>query len=222
MARLRSQKSQKSLIRHYTPPPNLANYNGQAKTPQRSAIFALQALARKRGLMITREEIKEITGVATRSQARILKSKQLCTRHNHPDTGPDPCGRKRSLTRSETAAISDYLEDESVPLDDRGAPWQDIAEAASVDLPKSVHFKPPGLRTIDARVIQRACRDDEDIINAVCKEEKELDEKQAQTRYKYANEQLNACPKSLDWIDVAFCDEFHLGIGPTIIKRVKR
>ena len=145
MARLRSRKAQKALIRHYIPPPDLAQYNRQAKTPQRSAIFAIQALARKKGISVTREDIYDITGVATRKQSRILKSKQLCTRHNHPDSGPDPRGRKRSLKRSETAVIADYLNDESIPLDDRGAPWLDVAEAAGVDLPSSTHFKPPGI-----------------------------------------------------------------------------
>ena len=53
MARLRSHKTQKALIRQYTPPPDLAQYVGQAKTPQRSAVFALRALARKRDLTLT-------------------------------------------------------------------------------------------------------------------------------------------------------------------------
>jgi hypothetical protein len=59
-------------------------------------------------------------------------------------------------------------------LDDRGKPWQDIAEDAGVILPKTTRFKPPGLCTIEPQSIRRACKSDEGIINTVCDEEKEL------------------------------------------------
>ena len=166
--------------------------------------------------------MRKITGIAQRGQTRILSSKQPRTCRNNPDSGPDPRGRKRALKRLDIAAISNYLNDESVPLNDRGAPWQDIAEAAGVELLDSTHFKLAGRRTISARAIQRACRDDEDIINAVCEEEKELDEQQARLRCEFAEKQLELRPRSYNWKDVAFCDEFHLGIGPQITKHVKR
>jgi hypothetical protein len=71
MARVRSRKAQKVQIRYYTPPPDLAEYNGQAKTLQRSAVFALQAFACKRGIEIKAEEVRDITGVPPRNQTRI-------------------------------------------------------------------------------------------------------------------------------------------------------
>ena len=212
MAQLQSCKVQKALIRQYTPPPDLAQYVGQVKTPQRSAVFVLRALARKRDLTLTREEIRDITGVAPRIQSRILSSKQLRTRHNQPDAGPDPRGKPRSLKHSETAAIANYLDDEHIPLDDKGAPWVDIAEAAGVELPPSIHY----------RTIQRTCKKDERIINAVCEEEKELSRTQADNRLDFIDVQLPQRPHSKDWEDVAFCDEFHFGIGPQITKRIKR
>ena len=129
---------------------------------------------------------------------------------------------EKTSSTVKTAAIADYLDDETVSLDDRGAPWQDIAEAAGVELPKTQHLKPPGLRTLTSQSIQRACRDDEDIINAVCEEEKELKKEQAKQRYEHAIEQLTLRPRSYNWKDVAFCDEFHLGIGPQVTKYVKR
>ena len=79
----------------------------------------------------------------------------------------------------DTSAISNYLDDYTVPLDDKGLPWLDIAEQAGVDLPKTSHFKPPGLRTVSTQTLQRACKADEDLINAICKEEKELTKTQA-------------------------------------------
>jgi hypothetical protein len=59
-------------------------------------------------------------------------------------------------------------------LDDRGKPWQDIAEDAGVILPKTTHFKSPKLCTVEPQSIRRAYKSDEGIINAVCDEEKEL------------------------------------------------
>ena len=134
--------------------------------------------------------MRKVTGVAERVQTRILASKQVRTRHNQPDSGPDPRGRKRGLTRTETAAISDYLDDSTTSLDDKGKPWLDIATDAGVKLPKTTHFNPPGLRTINPKPIQRACKDDEDIINAICEEEKELTQKQADTHLDWINKQL--------------------------------
>ena len=52
---------------------------------------------------------------------------------------------ERALTRSDTAAVGNYLNDDTVPLKDRGAPWLDVAEAAGVILPETTHFKPGGL-----------------------------------------------------------------------------
>ncbi|KAE9380926.1 hypothetical protein N431DRAFT_523394, partial [Stipitochalara longipes BDJ] len=62
----------------------------------------------------------------------------------------------------------------------------------------------------------------EDIINAVAEEEKELTEAQAQARTDWTDEQLPIRPHPKDWEDVAFCDEFHFGIGPQTTKRLKR
>lgn len=65
-------------------------------------------------------------------------------------------------------------------------------------------------------------RDDENIISAICEEEKELPESQARARREHYTEQLQIRPHSENQKDVAFCDEFHLGIGPQVTRRVKR
>ena len=79
----------------------------------------------------------------------ILASKQVKTQHNQPDSGPDAQGRKRELTCTETAAISNYL-------DYKGKPWLDIAEDAGIELPKTSYFKPPGLRTMQSAKKRRS------------------------------------------------------------------
>ena len=76
--------------------------------------------------------------------------------------------------RSDTAAIADYLDDSNTTLDEKGAPWLDIAEQAGIELSCTTYFKPPGLRLVNIQSIQRACKADEGIINAIYKEEKEL------------------------------------------------
>ena len=60
------------------------------------------------------------------------------------------------------------------------------------------------------------------MINAVCEEERELTDTQATLRRDQSDEQLAIRPRSYKWKDVAFCDEFHFGIGPQVTLRVKR
>ena len=215
-------RSRKSVARHYTPPPELCQSEGQAKTPQRAAVIAARAYAQELGIPIPQSLVRKVTGVAERVQSRILASKQVRTRHNLPDSGPDPRERKRYITRADSAAIAAYVDDETVPLNDRGAPWLDLAEASGVQLPQTYHFNPPGYRTIEPQSIQMTCQRDEGIINAVCEEEKELTDNQATSREDWSVDQLAIRPHSCHWKDVAFCDEFHFGIGPQVTKRVKR
>ena len=79
-----------------------------------------------------------------------------------------------------------------------------------------------GFRTLHPRTIQRSCKKDEGIINAVCEEEKGLKREQANKRLDFTDIQLPKRPHSEDWKDVAFCDEFRFGIGPQVTKRIKR
>jgi hypothetical protein len=215
-------RTRRSRARHFTPPCELTCSDGQIKTPQRCAILTARLLAQELNIQIPQPLLHSLTGVPPRNQSRILASKQVRTLHNQVDKGPDPRGRKRALNRSDTTAIADYLNDDSIPLDDKGKPWADIAEASGVVLPQTYHFKTPGYRTINPKPIQRACRDDEGIINAVCEEEKELTPKQAKARLNWINIQLSVRSHSDNWKDVAYYDEFHFGIGPQITKRIKR
>jgi hypothetical protein len=51
------------------------------------------------------------------------------------------------------SVIADYLDDDIVPLDNRGKLWQDIIEDAGVILPKTTYFKPPRLYIIKPQSI---------------------------------------------------------------------
>ena len=79
-------------------------------------MIAAKAFAQELGIPIHKSLVRKVTGVAERVQTRILALKQVRTRHNVPDSGPDPRGAKRAITRSETAVITAYVDDESVPL----------------------------------------------------------------------------------------------------------
>lgn len=100
------------------------------------------------------------------------------------------------ITRSETAAIANYPNDDSIPLNDKGKPWLDITQEAGVSLPQTYHFNPIGYRTIEPQSLLRACKDDKGLINAVCKEEKELTSTQAKRRVIWINIQLPIRPHS--------------------------
>ena len=193
MARINSngaiQKPRKSRARPYTPPPDFVHTAGaqlDPETPSRSRVIMVKLLAQK-DYHIPQEVVREITSVPPRVQSRIIASKQPRRLHNRPDSGPDPRGRKRKLTRSDTAAVGNFLDDDSTTLDEKGLPWQDLAESSGVELPKTYHFKPAGYRELHLKAIQRACKQDEKIINAKAEEEKLLDEKQATARIEHCN-----------------------------------
>jgi hypothetical protein len=214
-------RSRPSRARYKTPPPDLFAEN-QPQTPQRAGVYWAYQYAHALGISIDRNTIHQVTGVPVRCQSRILQSNRARTRHNQADKEPDPRGRKRALTRSDTAAIADYLDDPTTFLDAKGAPWQDLAGAAGVELPSTIHFKPSGKRILNPQAIQQACKDDEDIINAICEEEKLLDPRQAKERLDWTDVQLEVRPHPKDWEKVYFCDEFHFYLGPTVTKRIKR
>ena len=215
-------RTRKPRARHFTPPIELSFSEGQIKTPQRCAVLAAKAFSQELGIPISQELVRKVTGVPPRNQTRILASKQVRTLHNQPDSGPDPRGRKRVITRTESAAIADYLDDPVISLDEKGKPWLDIAENAGVALPQTVHFKPPGIRTVTTKTVQHSCAVDEGLINAVYEEEKGLTTAQATVRLDWIDEQLPCRPRSKHWKDVAFYDEFHFGIGPQTTRRMKR
>jgi hypothetical protein len=206
------RSTRKPRGRHFTPPPGLHTSSGHVKTPQRCGVLFAKAFSQELGIPISQALVRKVTGVAKRVQRRILATKQTRTLHNRND-GRDPRGRKRAMTRSDTAAIGNFLTDETVPLNDRGAPWLDVAEAAGVTLPETTHFKPYGRRVVTPQAVQRACKIDEDIINAKCEEDRLLKKEQAEARLDWVNEQLSARPRSRYWKDVAFCDEYHLELG---------
>ncbi len=76
-----------------------------------------------------------------RTRSRILKEKEARTYYNRLDLGLDPRGKKRALLRSETATITNYLDDKSIILDDKGKPWLNITKDTRVDLLETIYFK---------------------------------------------------------------------------------
>lgn len=77
-----------------------------------------------------------------------------------------------------------------------------------------------------------ASANDEDMINAKCKEEKELTEAQAKSRRIWSDLHLGKKegyqevpgdrPRSKDWKNVSFADEFNFGLGTQLTRWIKR
>jgi hypothetical protein len=189
MGRIRSRKSQ---ARHFTPPPDLQHTQKlkHPRTPSCCSVLWAKAFSQELGITIKQDVIQKLTGIPPSGQTQILATKQVQTLYNIPDSGPDPHRQKRALTQQDTTAIAHYINDGTVPLDDWGAPWQDIAVEAGVTLSKTTHFKPPGSCTVQPQTIQRACKVDHSIINAVCEEEKELMDDQATAQQEWCTDQL--------------------------------
>ena len=68
------------------------------------------------------------------------------------------------------AIMGDYLSDSPTSLNDKGKPWLDIAKAAGIVLSETHHFKRARHRIVETQSVQRACKEDENLINAVAKE----------------------------------------------------
>jgi hypothetical protein len=53
-------------------------------------------------------------------------------------------------------------------------------------------------------------------------EERELDKRQCTNRLKFMDAPLEKRPHSVDYDNVAFCDEYYFGLGPEVTHRIKR
>ena len=69
-----------------------------------------------------------------------------------------------------------------MPLNDKGKPWKDIIQNAGVLIPQILHWNPPGLYDAIEREIRKVLYKEKGIINAICKEKRDLTNNQATTR----------------------------------------
>jgi hypothetical protein len=128
----------KSRARPITPPSSLLKVQGHAETPQKSAIFAIKYFCQIRGIVApTTAELQLITGVAPRNQLNIVRTNDCRTRHNQVTKGPDPRGRKRTVSEVATAQVVDYLTDPSKSLKEKSQPWLNIVDAAGAKVDTS-------------------------------------------------------------------------------------
>ena len=114
-------RSRPSLARYYAPPSDLIHTPYiDIETPSRCGVLYARLFSQATGQRISSATIRVVTGVAERDQSRILALKQVRMTHNIPDSGPDPRGRKPAILRSDTAAITLYLSDNKVDINDKG------------------------------------------------------------------------------------------------------
>ncbi|KAG4428113.1 hypothetical protein IFR05_016404 [Cadophora sp. M221] len=162
----------------YTPPPDLAfDGTGHANTPARTAVIVCKLLEQELNVLIPCELVQRVSGIPPRSQSRTLTSHSPRKLHNRPDLGPNPRGRVLILSRDDIATIAAYVEDPSTSLHNKGLPWAGIATTAGVQLPETVYLFLAEKRLVNEQSIRNACARDEDMINAICEEEIELNPK---------------------------------------------
>lgn len=216
------KRQRKSNRKHFTPPKAIYSSAKHHETPQRSSLFAAKATAQFLDKPIDATALHTITGIPPRSQTRILRSGEVRRLHNQEDLGPDPRGPNRVVTREITRAVGEFVRDPNVPVEDKSAPYLDLVTLAGHEIPKTLHHKPYGYREVEAQTIQQHLKRDEGIGSFVREEEKELNRAQRDQRLDWIDIQLPIRPRSENWRDCAFCDEFHFSIGPQETKRMKR
>ena len=116
--------------KHFTPPPELyhnAGENKHPKTPPRTGVLYAKIFGQLLGKAIPPAIIQQATGIAERSQQRIIASKQCRTTHN---SRLKTRGRNRALTKEDTYAIAVYLDNPNLNQDSKSAPWQTIVQEA--------------------------------------------------------------------------------------------
>jgi len=153
MGRIRKPGStRKSRARFFIPSPDILHTGDQRhpKTSSRTAVIVAKLYAQELNITIPLATIEKVTGVRECNQQRILRSHQSRTLYNEPDAGSDPCGRKRGLMCNNTSAITDYLDDDSIPQDEKGKPWRDVARAAGIKLSTTTYFNPIEKHTIES------------------------------------------------------------------------
>lgn len=152
--------------RPHTPPRRPALPNLPGSTPHRSTVWACYLMPKLVAASLER--------LPPKKPSTKNKLSPLATSDASPDLSPDPCDRPNTIPHQGTAAIGDDLDDPKALLDNKGKPWRDIARNAGIELPKTMHFKPPEGRTVWPQTIQTRYKKDEGIINAACEEEREL------------------------------------------------
>ncbi|PVH68381.1 hypothetical protein DL98DRAFT_522798 [Cadophora sp. DSE1049] len=218
MARRRSRRK-----KDYTPPPDLAHDGtGQVDTPARTAVIVCKLVEQELNVPIPCALVQKISGVPPRSQSRTLTSHSPRKLEHRPDSGPDPREGRSKITRNDTAAIFNHVDNPATSMKQKGLPWGDVARDAGVMLPQTIHFFPSGKRQVSEYTIRKRCAEDEDMINAVAEEERELTKDQAKNREDWRVEQQEERPYPEDWFNTVHCDEFHVGIGTQTTNRIKR
>jgi hypothetical protein len=93
------KRYRESRIKHVTPPPQLSFSEGQHETPQRVGVFLCKEIGFQKGILMTQKDVFNFTGVPSRVQTDILKSKEVRMLHNRLEPQePDPRAPIRIFT----------------------------------------------------------------------------------------------------------------------------
>ena len=80
-----------------------------AHTPKKAAVLETLSYLQDHHIRVWKEDVFHYFNVSRRTRFCWTAENKPRRLHNHPDSGPDPCGRPRKLTRDDLRKMEDVL-----------------------------------------------------------------------------------------------------------------
>jgi len=98
-------------------------------TPQKAAVLGTLVYLHDHYIRVPKEDVFHYFNVPPRTGYRWTTKSEPRRLHNRPDSGPDPRGRKRKLTREDLRTMKDIL---AGGFQNRVLNWRQLATAAGI------------------------------------------------------------------------------------------
>jgi hypothetical protein len=154
-------------------------------TPQKAAVLGTIHYLQDHHIPISKKEIFHYFNVPKRTGFRWVKENEPRRLHNHPDSGLDPRGRKRKLTREDLQAMEDIL---MGGFHCRVLNWRQLATAA-------------GISDVSDRTIHRHMQD-LDYHSCIACDKSWISSLMKDQRIEFSHKMLQLRPNPDDWKDV--------------------
>ncbi len=174
-------------------------------TPKKAAVLGTLHYLQDHHLRVRKGEIFHYFHVPQRTGFRWLAENEPRRLHNRPDSGPDPRGRPRKLTREDLQKMEDIL---AGGFHGRILNWQQLAAAA-------------GISEVSYCTICQSMQD-LDYHSCIACDKSWISPHMKEQRVDFSCNMLQLRPKPDDWKDVQFSDEVHFGLGPQRKLRIIR
>jgi hypothetical protein len=175
-------------------------------TPKKTAVLGTIQYLQDHHIRTRKEEVFNYFSIPRATGFRWLAENEPRRLHNHPDSGSDPRGRKRKLSREDLQAMEDLL---CSGFTWRVLNWQQLATAAGI---------PP---QISNRTIRQYMQD-LDYHSCIACDKSWISPHMKEQRINFSREMLHLRPNPDNWKNVQFSDEVHFGLGPQRKLRIIR